>query len=160
MKILLRHLPLILGIAILAVLFYLGIHFGVRRGLTHTTLVFGVRRPLTIQHWIDLFADLPFWTLTAAVLSVGVWYLSLVLRPVNRPGRAGARALWWALFLLPAPAASILACRFVPVASPHTMLNAYLFIVFYPLFFYYLATVFFSPPAYKYSPPTASLLRR
>lgn len=159
MKVFLRHIALLVGIAILAVLFYLGISVGVRRLLPQTSLVFGLRAPMTIQLWSERFADLPFWTLTVAVAAVAVWYLALLCRPVNRPGRAGARLFWLSLLFV-APAVSVWACYQLPPASYRTMLEARLFIVLYPVVFYYLATVLFSPPAYKYSPPGAGWLRR
>jgi len=113
----------------------------------------------SIQGWLS---DFRYWGgagILMAWLASVCWYaLAQWVFRVNNLSDAGRRGVWGVLMLI--PLAAVVAAFIFTRRLQAGMELALALYVANALLCYYLATVFFSPPAHKYVPLFASALRR
>jgi len=146
-----------IGILIISAVFYLLANL-VEKDLVLKNSVIpppGVKLP----QWLDSFK---FWancSVTASVLAILLWYVIAQWGiKVNHWLASGKRVIWGLIFILPI-AAAILGFVFTKQAQEGGW-YAYLFYILNGLLCYYLATAWFSPLSFKYTPLWADKLRR
>jgi hypothetical protein len=144
-----------LGITFIAILFYFG--------LVHLeeNLIYNMVIPIpgvTIDQWIEAFRKLALIGISVAWTSAVLWYVTAQWgMKVNFFKNAGKRTIWFLYFLLP-----VLAAVVIILLHPQSQEGAW---ISYALQFingilsYYLSTVWFSPSAFKYTPPLAKIFR-
>ncbi len=110
------------------------------------------------DQWLNSFR---YWAgigVATAVSASILWYIlgQWILR-VNNLSDSGKRGTWFLFVFLPiaANAAAIIFTRQAQVG----MWAAYTLHAVNALLCYYISTLLFSPPSYKYAPPLASLIR-
>ena len=114
---------------------------------------------LNIEEWKASFQRWAFVCVGAASFASLLWYgLAQWGFKINRWEDAGKRSWWIFLFFLPI-LAIILSVIFVERAQSGLRFEQCVFLVANGLLSYYLATVLFSPLAFKYTPVLAKHIR-
>jgi hypothetical protein len=150
-----KHLILIIFILIIFLAFFYGV-VPFEDGLLDSLVSTGPA--ITLDEWREAFRN---WATVGIVVALaaallwfvlGQWFVSL-----NHWAGAGKRGLWLALLVV-----SLLAGAPGAVLTPTTQEWGRLSVAFYVAnncLLYYLATLLFSPPSYKYTPPGAAAVR-
>ena len=151
-----RHVGHIFGIAFVTVLFFLFIYF--------QTWFLDANPPqplqgVKIEQWMASFQAWAFVCLGTAGFASLLWYfLAQRIFKINRwEDTEGKRPIWLLLSLLPI-VAIVVSCICVEQADS-SLIVVYLFFILNGLFPYYLATLLFSPSAFKYTPAGAKQIR-
>ncbi len=144
------------GITGIVFLFYL-ILTQVEKGLLQD-MVYPIAG-ISIDNWISQFSMLGLIGLIVAWISSVLWYTTAEwFLKINSSKRSGGRIIWYIIFLMPIITAGV-TIFLIPGAQ-----NGYIFSVILQFvnitMSYYLATVFFSPSAFKFTPLGAKFLRR
>lgn len=113
---------------------------------------------MTLEEWIADFRQLALIGIGAAWVTSIIWYVMTQLGfKVNRIKSTTARHVWFLLFLFP-----VIAVVISILLTPQSQEGDWVPKVFHlvnGIFSYYLATVLFSPSAFKYTPPGAKFFR-
>lgn len=114
---------------------------------------------ITQQEWIDSFRTWALVGIVVAWFTSVIWYvLAQWGFKVNETKDTTARHIWFLLFLFP-----VVGVVISILLTPQTEEGAWVPKIFHlvnGILSYYLATVLFSPSAFKYTPPLAKLIRR
>ena len=114
--------------------------------------------PLDI--WVDDFVISAQWGAGITAALVVIWYvLGQWVLKVTSWENGGKRVLW-ALFGIAAIAVSLGIGLYMTERTQGGGELAWFFYLLNPILLYYLATLFFSPTAYKYTAPLAVYIRR
>ena len=151
-----KHLPYMIGIAFLGLIFWIGAIFG-ENEILDRLLIPGTG--ITLPEWLNNFQ---LWTtiiLASATLMSLLWYvLGAWVFTTDDWTKVNKRSIWWLLFI-PTMILSIIGCLMAQPAQAYALL-AYSFYFFNGLLCYYCATVFTSPMPFKYIPRGAIKFRR
>ena len=151
-----RHVGHIFGIAFVTVLFLLFISFEVWfLDANPPQLLEG----FNMEQWMESFQTWAFVCLGTAGFAGLLWYfLAQRIFKINRwEDTQGKRPIWLLLSLLPV-IAIVVSCICVE-RTKSSLIVVYLFFFLNGLAPYYLATLLFSPSAFKYTPAGAKRIR-
>ncbi len=152
----LRAVRNLVGITGIAFIFYL-ILTQLEKGLLQD-MVYPIAG-ISIDNWIEQFSLLGFIGLIVAWISSLLWYITAEwFLKINSSKRSGGRIIWFLIFAMPIVTAGI-TILLIPGAQKGYFFSAVLQFVNITMS-YYLATVFFSPSAFKFTPLGAKFLRR
>lgn len=141
-----RHPILIFGITGISVLFYF-LTFWQKDYWLESHIVAVGKLPI----WLQSFHSLAVFGVIVSFLTALLWYvLGAFVFKVNKWAQSKKIMFWAFLFLVPLVVAGI-SCYLTEAAREGTPW-AYLFYFANNILTYYLATLFFSPPAFKYTP--------
>ena len=151
-----RHVGHIFGIAFVTVLFFFFISVEIWLLDTNPPQL---REGVNMEQWMASFQAWAFVCLGTAGFASLLWYfLAQRIFKINRwEDTAGKRPIWLLLSLLPA-IAIVVSCICVERADSD-LIVVYLFFIWNGLMPYYLATLLFSPSAFKYTPAGAKQIR-
>ena len=114
---------------------------------------------VTPEQWMAGFQKWAFVCVGAAAAASFLWYvLAQWVFKINRWEDAGKRSIWILLLFLPI-FVIILSVIFVERAKSGLRFEQYVFFLINGLLSYYLATLLFSPSAFKYTPAGAKYVR-
>lgn len=141
-----RHPILIFGIIVITVLFYFLTFWQKDYWLESQVVAIG-RLPI----WLQSFHSFATLGVIIAFLTALLWYvLGAFVFKVNKWTQSKKIMLWAFLFLVPIIAAGF--SSYLTEPAREGAFWAYLFYFINNIFTYYLATLFFSPPSFKYTP--------
>lgn len=151
----LRHIVALVGVGCLGFGFFALADFGEKEFL------YAYVSPVasTIEQWLDGFAFYSGVAIAGALLGFVLWYIlgQWVLRPKDWK-KVSLRSIWLLLLLIPSATAVV-----AILSTSATQQGGWLADLFYIVnstVCYYLASVLFSPSAYKFTPIGAGALRR
>ena len=151
-----RHAGHIFGIAFITVLF---LFFAYLESLFLDANPPQLPEGVKIEQWMASFKTWAFVCVGAAGSASLLWYfLAQRIFKINRwEDTRGKRPIWLLLSLLPT-IAIVVSCICVERAES-SLIVVYVFFFFNGLLSYYLATLLFSPSAFKYTPAGAKQIR-
>lgn len=114
---------------------------------------------ITIEEWLASFRMSALICLGSALVASLLWYgLAQWVFKINNPEAAGKRMIWGLLFLLPIGA--VILGIFSTARAESSLVWVYLFFLIDSVLCYWIATILFSPLAFKYTPIGADVFRR
>lgn len=114
---------------------------------------------ISIDNWVNQFINIGLIGLIVALVSSLLWYtIAEWFLKINTSKRNGGRTIWAAIFAMSILAA-VVTSLFIPGAKAGYIYSVVIQFANITLS-YYLATVLFSPSAFKYTPLLAKYLRR
>jgi len=145
-----------LGITFICVIFYF-ILIHIEEAVIYNMVV--PEAGVAIDQWLDDFRLLGLIGLGVAWVSALLWYiLAQWCMKVNQSSQAGKRPIWFLCFALP-----VLTIVVTILLTPRALEGEYIAYIFQFIngtLSYYLSTLWFSPSAFKYTPPMAKVFRR
>ena len=151
----LKHVGLLVGMTAIAILFAVPAVY-VEVLVLEAQVTTGPE--IRLDEWLQQFRLWASVGIGTAWLAAVVWYLSSVRTNLNDWMASSRRVIWMLLALLPSLALVASWLR-TPPAQEGSLLAASLYFLNNALV-YYLATAFFSPSSFKYTPVGATAIRR
>ena len=150
-----KHVGCFLGIVFVTVLFVFLVYLQLWYFDTNPIELGNVKE----DQWLASFQRWAFICVGVAGFASFLWYgLAQWGLKINRWEDAGKRSWWIILFFLPI-LAIILSVIFVERAKSGLRFEQWIFFLINGLLSYYLATLWFSPSAFKYTPAGAKYFR-
>jgi hypothetical protein len=150
-----KHLGLLVGMIFIAFLFAAIVTYG-EDPLLDSMVSTGPN--ITLDEWRKSFRDWAMLGIGVALVAALMWYaLGQWGFRLNRWVNAGKRGVWALMFVLPL-GAFVAAYLLTPPVQEGDILATVFYLV-NNVAVYYLATVWFSPSSFKYTPVGATVLR-